>query len=145
MDDAVAARVEVVLTDLLQGVDDPSPGDPATTTQLREGYEMVSVGGTKKDEVWATTGAVLDNLNPTVYSIVPRLKIEKLDDEHTPIFETFDQAIWEGFGTDGPGGYSAEVNASGKVIYGYNSDLEGRRPACGHTERRLVAAEFRIG
>jgi hypothetical protein len=116
-------RVEVVLSDLLQDATGPVPGDPLTTAQLRQGYEMQSLGGTKKEEVWATTGDIVD-LNPTVYSIVPRLKIQKLDGEDGNIVATiFDEAVHESFGVEGPGGFGAEVNAAGKVIYGYNWNL----------------------
>ena len=122
-------RVEMVLTDLLQGVGDTDPGDPVSPAQLRAGYPMDSLGGTKKDEVWAASSSEPTSQNPTAYSIVPRLTIQKLtgdqiDGDHGVVDSTsFDAAIYEGFGTTGPGGFSAEVNAAGKVIYGFNWNL----------------------
>jgi hypothetical protein len=36
----------------------------------------------------------------------------------------FDKAVYESFGVDGPGGYSAEINVGGKVLFGYVWNLK---------------------
>lgn len=90
------------------------------------GFEMTWLYGEGPDEMQGTTGRTVPGLVPTVYSVVPRLTIQKLSgtdatgDSGEPVYTAFDGAIWEGIGQDGPGYYSAEVNVAGKVIYGYN-------------------------
>lgn len=90
------------------------------------GFEMTWLYGEGPGEMQGTTGQTVSDLVPTVYSVVPRLTVQKLSgadpaaDPGEPVHTAFDGAIWEGVGQDGPGYYSAEVNVSGKVIYGYN-------------------------
>jgi hypothetical protein len=84
------------------------------------GYNMTYLYGTGPDEMQGTDGTT-GSFVPTMYSVVPRLTIEKLDAEGgNPVYTAFDGAVYEHIGVDGPGGYGAEVNVAGKVIYGYN-------------------------
>ena len=91
-----------------------------------QGFEMIYLYGEGADEMYGTVGTVYDDAVPTVYSVTPRLRVEKLSgtdpaaDPGEPVCEIFDGAVHEGLGTDGPGYYSSEVNVAGKVIYGFN-------------------------
>jgi hypothetical protein len=98
-----------------------SPEDTMT------GYTMSNLYGTGTTEMWGTdTVTYLSNFR-SVYSITPRLKIEKISGPGgVPIPGApcgFNGAIYERFGLDGPGGYSAEVNVSGNLIFGFNWQL----------------------
>lgn len=85
-----------------------------------DGYEMGWLYGQGPDEMQGTNGTV-GSYVPTLFAVTPRLTIEKLDDDtRRPIHTAFDGSVAEGLGVDGPGGYSAEVNVAGKVIFGYN-------------------------
>lgn len=60
------------------------------------------------------------DLTPTVFTDRARLTLQKLSGPGGTVTYTFlDKAVWESFGVDGPGGYSAEINVGGKVLYGY--------------------------
>ncbi|MEZ4416514.1 MAG: Ig-like domain-containing protein [Gemmatimonadota bacterium] len=84
------------------------------------GYTMAYLYGSGPDEMQGTDANV-GSFIPTVYSVMPRLIIERLDDvTHTPVAEVFNGSIADGLGQDGPGFYSAEVNVAGKIVYGYN-------------------------
>ena len=92
------------------------------------GYNMQSLYGTMRDEVRGADGTTYDSTTRTVFTITARIKIEKLlgpggtvDPTIPPII---DSAVYEGFGEDGPGGYGAEVNQAGSLIYGYNWQLK---------------------
>jgi hypothetical protein len=62
---------------------------------------------------------------PTIYSVMPRMIIEKLDDtSREPVYTAFDGAVHQGFGLDGPGAFNAEVNVGGKLVYGYNLNIQ---------------------
>lgn len=59
-------------------------------------------------------------MSPTVFTSKARLKLQKLSGEGgTVTFTYLDKAVDESFGVDGPGGYSAEINVGGKVLFGY--------------------------
>lgn len=106
------------------------------------GYEMYFVSGLGKDEVWGTNQSTYPGYEATVYSDHARLTIQKIDPAATLIWNST-LGEWEGAGVttvfsggcweagDGPGGYSAEVNVKGKVIYGFNWDVRnlGNIPA----------------
>lgn len=115
-------RVEVVLTqDLLV---------PMT------GYEMLFVSGLGVDEMWGASTATYLSDQATVYSGVARLTIQKLESvppSTEPVITWnaelgqwegdisapfFNGGVWDA--TDGPSGFSAEINIKGKVVYGYN-------------------------
>jgi hypothetical protein len=60
------------------------------------------------------------SLTPTVFSDRARLKLQKLDGQGGSVTYTYlDKAVYESFGIDGPGNYSAEINVGGKVLFGY--------------------------
>lgn len=119
-------RVEVVLNDLLNTdvlyPDVPTPLNPQMT-----GFNMRWLEGSGKTELWGTDGTT-GAFNATIYSVCPRLTITKCQGEYVPVTATCNgswvQAIdlwtYDGLTGDGPGFYSAEVNVSGKVIFGYN-------------------------
>lgn len=69
------------------------------------GWEMISLGGANRLEVWAATGAEAWSTTPTVF---------------TPAWITIAPSGGGDPIMDGP--FSAEVNASGKVIYGTQWD-----------------------
>ncbi|MGE3616837.1 MAG: Ig-like domain-containing protein [Gemmatimonadales bacterium] len=84
------------------------------------GFAMTTLYGSGPDEMQGTTGALL-TATPAIYSVVPRLLIERLDDTNrTPVDTVFTGAVYEKFGIDGPGGFGAEVNVGGRIVYGYN-------------------------
>jgi len=89
------------------------------------GYEMSYLYGEGIEEVWGTTGFTYPSSLATVYSINARLTIDKLDGPAGNVVGTlYDSAIYDRFGVDGPtNAYSAEINVPGKVIYGFNWDL----------------------
>jgi len=107
-------------------------------------FEMVHLFGWGIDELWGTTGNVLEGMQATIYSDFARLTIQQLlvdrDDpllaylEWDPVDHKFVEA--EGYEGeplisepllnkavhevgDGPGYYSAEINVKGKIIFGY--------------------------
>ncbi len=60
------------------------------------------------------------DLTPTVFTDRARLTLQKLSGPGGTVTYTYlNKAVWESFGTDGPGNYSAEINVGGKVLYGY--------------------------
>ncbi len=82
------------------------------------GFPMTPLYGSGPDEMQGTDGTTAPFV-PTIYSIMPRLTIEKLDDATLqPIEIVFDGAIWEGGGGDGPNTFGAEVNVAGRIVYG---------------------------
>jgi len=97
-------RVELALTDLGIGT--------------LMGFPMTPLYGTGPDEMQGTDGTTAAYV-PTIYGIMPRLTIEKLDDAtQQPLEVVFDGAIWEGGGGDGPNTFGAEVNVAGRIVYG---------------------------
>lgn len=127
-------RVETVLYEGL------SPPMTAYEMQARD----PSVSG--PSEVWGTSGGTYPSDVATVYSGMARLVIQRLTRERDApdLSLTWDpaQARWTGdaaepvfsggvwTAVEGPGGYSAEINVQGKVIYGYNwvTDVTGDGP-----------------
>lgn len=104
-------RVEVVLN---------APPDFPEQFPALEGYETVYLLGQGQTELQGATGAIAE-YPPTIYSVCPRLTIEKIDGEGgEALYTVHDYKIADNFGVDGPGGYSAEVNVAGKLIYGFN-------------------------
>ncbi|HET9532881.1 MAG TPA: NBR1-Ig-like domain-containing protein [Blastocatellia bacterium] len=95
---------------------------PTDSTMMA--YTMGQLYGHGTGEMWgADTTTYLSNYR-TVFSVTPRLKIEKINGPGgVPIPGApcgFNGAIYEKFGLDGPGGYGAEVNVSGNLIFGFN-------------------------
>lgn len=69
--------------------------------------------------------AVPAQFTPTVFSDQARLTIQKIDAKGGNVTYTFlNKAVSESFGIDGPGGYSAEINVGGKVLFGYVLDFK---------------------
>jgi hypothetical protein len=94
-----------------------------STLQNLVTYPMVYLFGEGTGEIQGTTGNASLGTYATFYSLNARLTIEKLLEPGGQIdttVEPFSAAAYERFGYDGPGGYGAEVNVAGKVIYGYN-------------------------
>jgi hypothetical protein len=105
------------------------------------GYTMGYIRGLGIDEMWGTNGVTYDAAQANVYSHNARLTIQKLPDEAADLDWSADlgqwvrtdggallppcynSGVWEG--DEGPfGGYSAEINIKGKVIYGMLWDLK---------------------
>lgn len=64
-------------------------------------------------------------LAPTVFTDRARLKLQKLDGPGGNVTQTyFNKAVYESFGVDGPGAYSAEINVGGRLLYGYVWNLK---------------------
>lgn len=106
-------RVETVL---YQDTTVSAPTDTLT------GYVMALLGGSGPSESQGTSAATYESNLRTVYTVHPRLLIEKLDGPGgmvdasvTPI----ELSVAGGFATDGSGTYGAEVNVAGKLVYGY--------------------------
>jgi len=84
------------------------------------GFNMYALGGTASEEIQGADGSV-GLFQPTLFSVHPRLLIQKLDTAGgTPQFTVVDQKVADGFGQEGPGAYRGELNRAGKVVYGYN-------------------------
>jgi len=103
-------------------------GNPA---DLMTGYVMTHLFGARYSEKFGTTGETILTNYRTVYSPNARLKIEKITGpggDPDPLYNgglpVIDQAVYQGFGADGPGRYGSEVNGSGKLVYGYNFQLK---------------------
>lgn len=96
------------------------------------GYQMLYLAGTGRSELWGSNGAQDQLFAAHVYSPTARLVIQKLTvDPDTANLEwdtgtamwtgdalapVLDLPAWEA--VDGMGGFGAEVNVSGRVIYG---------------------------
>lgn len=64
-------------------------------------------------------------MTPTVFSDRARLTLQKLSGQGGSVTYTyFDKAVYESFGVDGPGGYGAELNVGGKLVFGYVWDMK---------------------
>ncbi|HKI94874.1 MAG TPA: Ig-like domain-containing protein [Gemmatimonadales bacterium] len=89
-----------------------------------KGFNMSVLYGSGTTEMQGTDGTT-SAMIPTIYAVTPRLIIQKLDDvTREPVYTLFDGTVYEGLGGDGPGSFGAEVNVSGKVVYGYNLMLQ---------------------
>lgn len=133
-------RVETVLYKTL--------GTPMTGYTMKVEDETVSGPA----EVWGTNGSTYQSTEANVYSGMARLVIQKLtktrEDQSLNVTWNATLGIWEGDveapefeggvweGIDGPGGYSAEINVQGKVIYGFN--WVTRTMASGPADYRLT-------
>ena len=87
------------------------------------GYEMQYLLGEMSEELFGTTGQTALSTYRVVYTIAARLTLEKLMGRAGPVDTSVpatSEAVYEGFGVDGPGGFGAEINGAGSIIYGYN-------------------------
>jgi hypothetical protein len=89
------------------------------------GFPMTSLLGSRRTETQGTTGIPEDSLGRTVYSTTAHLTIQKYDPVTKSVIPngcSVDKTVYDQ-AADGPGGYAAEVNVVGSVIYGYNWSL----------------------
>lgn len=121
------------------------------TEDTMTGYLMCHVSGKGTDEVWgaqvATGGSgggggqsliTYDSTEALVYTAGARLTIQRIDEGASPTWDST-QKRWVGSGvadpvfngavhektSDGPGTYGAEVNVSGKIVFGFNWQTDG--------------------
>ena len=136
-------RVETVLFENLANPEISAALGGETTM---DGYEMEQVNPPVKgpEEMWGSNGVTYASPEATVFSACARLTIQRLkisrSDPATSLLQwdaasatwtgseliaspVFKGGVWEG--GDGSGGYSAEVNIKGVVIYGYNWQTAG--------------------
>ena len=102
------------------------------------GYEMKSLSGTQSSELWGAVGVTdsdpaalvtkqfpnaVDDASPAIYTPTAKLTIEKVDTQGGTVLG--DGPVFEGRVADGTegAGFAAEVNGSGRILYGYNWDL----------------------
>ncbi len=106
-------RVE---TTLLEDTTSSAPDDTLTA------YTMTILEGSQTTEMQGTSGVTYESNLRTVYTVHPRLLIQKLKGRGGDVDETvegIELAVADRFGTDGTGTYGAEINVGGKVVYGY--------------------------
>lgn len=116
-------------------------------------FTMAYLWGQGPSEMWGTNATTYSSLAALVYSRCARLTIQKLTkDAADPTFSATWNATagkWEGdvgsplynsgvwmTGTGRTGAYSAEINVSGKVVYGYNWNV--RKTGSGAGTYRLT-------
>jgi uncharacterized protein YjdB len=88
------------------------------------GYNMAVLYGSGESEMQGTDGTT-GLFTPTIYSVLPHITIEKLDDvSREPVRKVYEGTVYGGFGGDGPGAFNAEVNVGGKMVYGYNLQIQ---------------------
>lgn len=105
-------------------------------TTSMAGFPMVSLVGTRRSEIQATTGVAEPSLGRTVYSRTAHLTIQKYNSTWTTVIAngcSVDKTVYSASG-DGPGNYAAEVNVSGALIYGYNWMLSQCKAAPDNTK-----------
>jgi len=98
---------------------DTAATDPTDTLTA---YQMTHLYGSGVNEMWGTDTTTYESTRRHVFAVHARLTIAKLDGPGgavDPAIPGFDSAVYEGFGGDGPGVYAAEVNVSGKLVFGY--------------------------
>jgi hypothetical protein len=86
------------------------------------GFNMTTLYGSGADEMQGTDGSQAQ-FTPTIYTVLGRLIIEKLNDttrDPEPMLPVFNGAIYETIGVEGPGSFGAEVNVGGRLVFGYN-------------------------
>ncbi len=96
-----------------------------TSSDCLTAYNMFSLSGTKRTEAFGTDGTTYLTPYRTVFSPLAHLTIQKITGQDgTPVgTPCVDETVYGSFGAEGGGGYTAEVNASGNLIYGYNWDI----------------------
>ena len=121
-------RVETVLYKDLTD----APGGPNAPMLA---YNMLYLSGSGQTEMWGSNVATYFSDRATVYSNHARLTIQRIDPALELVWDSvagqwcgggvlstdFNGGCWQE--VEGPGGYSAEINLPGKVIYGYNWDV----------------------
>jgi len=109
-------RVEHVLVandaTLLLGFPHDTVVNPSSANELQGIFE----DGNESDAV---------SMTPSVYSSRARLTIQKLAAQGGAVtFTYFNEAAYDWFNNDGAGGYGAELNVGGRVVYGYVWDMK---------------------
>ncbi len=98
-------RLEMVLT--------------TTVTTPMTTYEMKSLYGARKNEMFGTNGVVIPSTTAFVFASNAHLTIEKLDAGGNPILLVDDQYLFDPNIPDGLNKLSAEIPVSGNFTYGY--------------------------
>ncbi|MCJ7820650.1 MAG: hypothetical protein MUP53_05565 [Bacteroidales bacterium] len=99
------------------------PCDPPVLPEEAD-TSVVITSEEEVDEIWGTTGSPYESDRATVYSICPRLTIQKISESGDLQEPIFDSAVYEGFGVTGkPDWYSATIDGAGKIVYLYNWNL----------------------
>lgn len=109
-------RIETTLYQTYLGT-----GTTAYTTAMSE-YTMALLYGTRETEMQGTDTTILVAPRRHVFAVAARLRLEKLlgpGGAVDPAVTPTSIAVAESFGVDGPGGYGAEINVGGKLVYGY--------------------------
>jgi len=91
-------------------------------TDVLTGYQMALLYGAGITEMQGTDAVTYVADTRHVYAVNGRLTIEKLvgpGGAVDPTVDGFDAATYERYGLDGPGGFGAEINVGGKLVYGY--------------------------
>lgn len=110
-----ASSVIRVETTLYQDTSTSNPTDTMTA------YSMTLLGGSGQSEVYGTDGSTYESNQWSVFACNAHLRIEKLTGQGgavDPSVPGFDATVYEHFGAE-EGGYGAEVNSAGKLVYGY--------------------------
>jgi hypothetical protein len=102
-------RIEMVLSKDITA-------DPMTS------YWMLSLYGSRDNEMYGTDGNTYDNPTAFVFAANAHLEIQKLDGNGLPDGDPlYSQTLWEGLG--GLNNFAAEVNVAGNFTYGFVWDL----------------------
>lgn len=84
-------------------------------------FEMKFLFGEGPEEMQGTNGEIFDSWSPTVFTPQAYLSIQRWLPESDELTWNDDAKLWEGAETPiVRGGYTAEINVKGKVIFGYN-------------------------
>lgn len=142
-------RVETVLYKALDGVSHPT----------MKGYEMLYLYGSGQTEMWGSSTVQIDCTEATIYSDHARLTIQRIDPLTASsltwdpvngewfgpgaVVPDFNGGVWEAI--EGPGGYSAEINLPGKVIYGFNWDVKALSGGIAGTYRITFSLDATAG
>lgn len=84
-------------------------------------FEMAYLFGEGPDEMQGTNGVTSESSSPTVFTPQTRLTIQRWMPESVELIWDTETKLW--IGAEDPivsGGYSAEINVKGKVVFGYN-------------------------
>ncbi len=107
-------RVETVLYE--------NPDEALYPNDYLTGYNMTLLSGTKTTESWGTDGNTYNSYYRTVFSPNAHIIIQKISGPGGTAVGApcVNETIYGSFGAEGGAGYTAEVNVSGNLIYGYN-------------------------
>jgi len=88
------------------------------------GVNMTVLYGSGTTEMQGTDGTT-GPFAPAIYAVTPRLVVQKLDDvTREPVAEVVNASIADGFSaSESQSKFAAEVNVSGKIVFGYNLNI----------------------